>query len=321
MGSATLQTPQEPSLLLPPLGLLSRWLCSCPHRDRRGAGGQCGGRGGTRGAADRDGPSLRCGGGLQQGAGQTVLRVRVAESPSTPMYPAADRDGPSLRCGGGLQQGAGQTVLRVRVAESPRCALLHSTPPTRVAWSAYGASLPRAPEAMARCCAVNRLHKPDDQTVMPWAEGAGFLAPLPPRALPGVGQRGEALLTALVRNPKPVHVFPLHIVISTLVSQGGGVAPRASPPSPRCACCRRKRSPARSVRIGKRASSNCIRAVRKLCVLPAGALPVPVSDGYMGPNRQNFSAKAGFAAGRSRFTAVPGQQHNCLPFTLNCAGV
>ncbi len=33
------------------------------------------------------------------------------------------------------------------------------------------------------------LHKPDDQTVLPPPEAAAFVAPLPPRALPGIGRR------------------------------------------------------------------------------------------------------------------------------------
>ena len=32
------------------------------------------------------------------------------------------------------------------------------------------------------------LHKPDDQTVLPPPEAAAFVAPLPVRALPGVGE-------------------------------------------------------------------------------------------------------------------------------------
>ena len=40
-----------------------------------------------------------------------------------------------------------------------------------------------------RCCCryCSGLHKPDDQTVLPPLEAAAFVAPLPVRALPGVG--------------------------------------------------------------------------------------------------------------------------------------
>ena len=33
------------------------------------------------------------------------------------------------------------------------------------------------------------LHKPDDQTVLPPTEAASFVAPLPLRAIPGVGSK------------------------------------------------------------------------------------------------------------------------------------
>ncbi|KAL4422612.1 hypothetical protein ABPG75_008809 [Micractinium tetrahymenae] len=41
------------------------------------------------------------------------------------------------------------------------------------------------------------LHKPDDQTVMPPPEAAAFVAPLPVRALPGVGYKLEGELTGM----------------------------------------------------------------------------------------------------------------------------
>jgi hypothetical protein len=49
-------------------------------------------------------------------------------------------------------------------------------------------------------------------------------------------------------------------------------------------------------------------------VVPAGAQPVPVSEGYMGLYRAQIADFV--TAGRSSFTAVPGRQHNCPPFTL-----
>jgi hypothetical protein len=71
------------------------------------------------------------------------------------------------------------------------------------------------------------------------------------------------------------------------------------------------------------------RAVGKLVVVPAGALPVPVSIRFYKccDSRVRLAvvyilfarfspAKAGFTAGQSSFTAVPGRQHNCLPFAL-----
>jgi hypothetical protein len=55
-------------------------------------------------------------------------------------------------------------------------------------------------------------------------------------------------------------------------------------------------------------------------VVPAGALPVPVSDSlnaYVGALIARFSpARAGCTAGQSSFTAVPGRQHNCSPSAL-----
>jgi hypothetical protein len=55
-------------------------------------------------------------------------------------------------------------------------------------------------------------------------------------------------------------------------------------------------------------------------VVPAGALPVPVSDRYICLYRASIAnfppAKAGFTAGQSIFTAVPGRQHNCFPSAL-----
>jgi hypothetical protein len=55
-------------------------------------------------------------------------------------------------------------------------------------------------------------------------------------------------------------------------------------------------------------------------VVQAGALPVPYSlhNNHMGLNRQTSSAKAGFTAGQSSFTAAPGRQHNCFPSALGC---
>ncbi|KAG2491453.1 hypothetical protein HYH03_010239 [Edaphochlamys debaryana] len=41
---------------------------------------------------------------------------------------------------------------------------------------------------------VSGLHKPDDQTVLPPHQAAAFVAPLPVRALPGVGHKAEAQL-------------------------------------------------------------------------------------------------------------------------------
>ena len=41
------------------------------------------------------------------------------------------------------------------------------------------------------------LHKPDDQTTLPAAQAASFLAPLPVRCLRGVGAAAEAALAAL----------------------------------------------------------------------------------------------------------------------------
>ena len=41
------------------------------------------------------------------------------------------------------------------------------------------------------------LHKPDDQTALPAAQAASFLAPLPVRCLRGVGAAAEAALGAL----------------------------------------------------------------------------------------------------------------------------
>jgi hypothetical protein len=54
----------------------------------------------------------------------------------------------------------------------------------------------------------------------------------------------------------------------------------------------------------------------RLFVVPAGALPVPVSDGYIGLYRAGFTFIAGFTAGLSSFTAVPGRQLNCFPSAL-----
>lgn len=41
------------------------------------------------------------------------------------------------------------------------------------------------------------LHKPDDQTVLPPPEAAAFVAPLPVRALPGVGERHNTVNAVL----------------------------------------------------------------------------------------------------------------------------
>ncbi len=41
---------------------------------------------------------------------------------------------------------------------------------------------------------VSGLHKPDDQTVLPPPEAAAFVAPLPPRALPGIGAQAALSL-------------------------------------------------------------------------------------------------------------------------------
>ncbi|EFN52390.1 hypothetical protein CHLNCDRAFT_138846 [Chlorella variabilis] len=49
-------------------------------------------------------------------------------------------------------------------------------------------------KTLAKLC--SGLHKPDDQTVLPPPEGAAFVAPLPVRALPGVGYKMEQALTA-----------------------------------------------------------------------------------------------------------------------------
>lgn len=68
------------------------------------------------------------------------------------------------------------------------CALIRQQPPSCLLQE----------EAGYRCSAgiacnkllaklASGLHKPDDQTVLPPPEAAGFVAPLPPRALAGVG--------------------------------------------------------------------------------------------------------------------------------------
>lgn len=41
---------------------------------------------------------------------------------------------------------------------------------------------------------VSGLHKPDDQTVLPPPEAARFVAPLPPRALPGIGESSSVMV-------------------------------------------------------------------------------------------------------------------------------
>ena len=51
------------------------------------------------------------------------------------------------------------------------------------------------------------LHKPDAQTALPASEASAFVAPLPLRALPGVGAR-SAVLAILSSRPRPRTASP-----------------------------------------------------------------------------------------------------------------
>ncbi|KAL4854768.1 DNA polymerase iota [Chlorella vulgaris] len=65
---------------------------------------------------------------------------------------------------------------------------------------------------------VSGLHKPDDQTVLPPPEAAAFVAPLPVRALPGVGYKTEQALSAAgIATAADLRAVPRH----TLLQQFG----------------------------------------------------------------------------------------------------
>lgn len=83
-------------------------------------------------------------------------------------------------------------LARRRAAFGPAPGWPQATPPN-TAFATPSTLLPTRPPPPHT---HSGLHKPDDQTVMPPAEAAAFVAPLPVRALPGVGEpprrRGQA---------------------------------------------------------------------------------------------------------------------------------
>lgn len=96
----------------------------------------------------------------------------------------AARGGIPHLCGHRLQQDAGQAVqvgARGTALMPPRGVRVGCVLKSRLLDSCLVATL------LPSAC--SGLHKPDDQTVLPPHEAAAFVAPLPVRALPGVGER------------------------------------------------------------------------------------------------------------------------------------
>jgi hypothetical protein len=58
------------------------------------------------------------------------------------------------------------------------------------------------------------------------------------------------------------------------------------------------------------------RAVGKLVVVPAWALPVPIRKGYIGLYRASIAIFSSASAGLSSASTGQNRQHNCFPSAL-----
>ena len=179
-------------------GAAPGWLAACACRQQchrragptswlggAAAGGQRCGGGGARGGARRGRLPLLRRHRLQQGAGEAVQARALRAAVCRPAKPVCTA-------------GCCTSVPRPWLSRS---ATWH---PATAPWRATTTQALPDPQPHPAC---SGLHKPDDQTVLPPPEAAAFVAPLPVRALPGVGacQLAAAATAAWRRSALRLH--------------------------------------------------------------------------------------------------------------------